>query len=207
MSLVLLQTCGSVVEAKYLQAMLQAEGIDTFVEGEHHRAQLGFLGTYVDLRLMVVAADLDDARELIEEADHAEHLPSEGGPPSMDDASVQRWREGAGDEPEGADELAVPGPAPRRAVLVPAFLGFVVGFGTGSAYARQRGTALLLFVAQVFVLGPALLGQSWALAVSILLRVGDAVLGVRAVRDCNATRADPHGADGTHPRHARALDR
>lgn len=36
----------------------RAEGIEAHIHGEHHRAQLGFLGAYVDLRLMVRASDL-----------------------------------------------------------------------------------------------------------------------------------------------------
>jgi hypothetical protein len=48
--LVLLTTCSDAVEPMSIRAMLEAEGIEVFVQGEHHRAQLGFLGSYVDLR-------------------------------------------------------------------------------------------------------------------------------------------------------------
>jgi hypothetical protein len=184
--LVLLRTCSSMVEAKALHAMLEAEGIDVLIHGEHHRAQLGFLGPYVDLRLMVRASALDDARELIEEADYAEHLPPDDASPQEDDLSMKKWRESAGEEPPDLEPLD--GPRPRFAFL-PVVLAVSIGLGTGHMYGRRWGIAAVLFVVQIFLFGLAFGGHTWAAPLNAIAHLIDAVGGVMAVRTYNASLA------------------
>ncbi|HLL52570.1 MAG TPA: DUF2007 domain-containing protein [Myxococcaceae bacterium] len=69
--LVLLKTCGDNAEASLTRSLLEAAGIQCVVQGEQHRSMLGTIGGYIDLRVLVRAADLDRARELLDQ-DQAE---------------------------------------------------------------------------------------------------------------------------------------
>lgn len=186
--LVLLTTCGNTVEAAATKSMLEAEGIVVFIHGEHHRAQLGFLGTYVDLRLMVRAAALSDAKELLEEAKYAEHIAPEDDGSAADDLSIQRWRERAGSEPATTDddELTVPALRPRS-IAVPIALGIVLGLGTGHLYGGRFKTALALFILQA--LSTAYLAWPLVIVAVAILRLADAIGGARAIRKHNAALA------------------
>jgi len=53
MSLVPVVTCGSVEEAATYKGVLDAHGVPCVIQGEHHRALLGMLGPYVEVRLLV----------------------------------------------------------------------------------------------------------------------------------------------------------
>lgn len=79
MSLVPLTTCGSAEEASALRALLDAHGIPCVVQGEHHRALLGMLGPYVEVRLLVPAVHRPSAARLIapelRPVDDAEEAP------------------------------------------------------------------------------------------------------------------------------------
>ena len=93
-AMVLLKICRDQVDAISTRALLEAEGIEVFVQGEHHRAMEGaLLGAMIELRAMVRFSDLEDARELIEELDYAEHLPAEDNEP---DPEKPGWRSKAG---------------------------------------------------------------------------------------------------------------
>ena len=79
MSLVPLVTCGSAEEAATLRALLEAHEIPCLVQGEHHRALLGMLGPYVEVRLLVPAVHRTSAARLItpplQPVDDGEELP------------------------------------------------------------------------------------------------------------------------------------
>jgi hypothetical protein len=53
MSLVPLLTCASPEEAATYKGVLDAHGVPCVIQGEHHRALLGMLGPYVEVRLLV----------------------------------------------------------------------------------------------------------------------------------------------------------
>ena len=53
MSLVPVVTCSSVEEAATYKGVLDAHGVPCIIQGEHHRALLGMLGPYVEVRLLV----------------------------------------------------------------------------------------------------------------------------------------------------------
>ena len=89
-AMVLLKICRDQVDAISTRALLEAEGIEVFVQGEHHRAMEGaLLGAMIELRAMVRFSDLEDARELIEELDYAEHLPAEDNEPDPEKAWME----------------------------------------------------------------------------------------------------------------------
>jgi len=100
MSLVPLTTCGSAEEAAALRALLEAHGIPCVVQGEHHRALLGMLGPYVEVRLLVPAVHRPSAAKLLT-------------PPLQ-----------AVDDPEDAPD---PSGARRRRILAWAALGLLAG--------------------------------------------------------------------------------
>jgi hypothetical protein len=88
MSLVPLVTCGSAEEASALRALLDAHAIPCVVQGEHHRALLGMLGAYVEVRLLVPAIHRPSAARLIAPEPRAVD-DAEGGP---DPADARRRR-------------------------------------------------------------------------------------------------------------------
>lgn len=53
-------------EAAILRGYLEHQGIYVYVQGEQHRAMLGMVGAYIELRLMVPAESLDDAKQALE---------------------------------------------------------------------------------------------------------------------------------------------
>jgi Putative prokaryotic signal transducing protein len=65
MSLVPVLTCASVEEAATYRGVLEAHGVQCVVQGEHHRALLGMLGPYVEVRLLVPADQEGTARRLL----------------------------------------------------------------------------------------------------------------------------------------------
>jgi hypothetical protein len=68
MSLVPLVSCASVEEAATFKGLLESHGIPCVVQGGHHRSLLGMLGSYVEVRLLVPAAQEEDARRLLRPA-------------------------------------------------------------------------------------------------------------------------------------------
>gem|GEM_PF-5808982 len=64
--LVFLVGAGDLNEAAILRGYLEHHGIYVYVQGEEHRSMLGMLGAYVELRLMVPAASVEDAKEVLE---------------------------------------------------------------------------------------------------------------------------------------------
>lgn len=82
MSLVPLLTCNSAEEASALRALLEAHGIPCVVQGEHHRALLGMLGPYVEVRLLVPAMHRPSAARLIATPLHAVDDPDDTPDPS-----------------------------------------------------------------------------------------------------------------------------
>lgn len=180
-SFVLLKTCRDDVEAMSLRSLLEAEGIEVFVQGEHHRAVEGALmGAMIELRAMVRQADLDEARELIEELDYAEHLPAEPVPADPDDKSLQQFR----DRETGTNPDAPRNPtsAVWRAMLLP--------FGGGHLYAGRTGVAAVLAAIQALNVILGLLGWGVGTAVMSLI-VFDALFSAAALRRDQARLALP----------------
>jgi putative signal transducing protein len=67
-SLVPVLSCASTEEAATLRGVLDAHGVPCLIQGEHHRALLGMLGPYVEVRLLVPAVHAETARRLLRPA-------------------------------------------------------------------------------------------------------------------------------------------
>lgn len=82
MSLVPLVTCASVEEAATYKGVLDAHGVPCVIQGEHHRALLGMLGPYVEVRLLVPEGQEAAALRLLRPAPSVvpepEELPDPG---------------------------------------------------------------------------------------------------------------------------------
>ncbi|MFP2898186.1 DUF2007 domain-containing protein [Corallococcus sp. 4LFB] len=61
----LLTTCGDSSEAALLRGLLEANSIPCIVQGEQHRSMLGVAGAYIEVRVLVLAGELERARELL----------------------------------------------------------------------------------------------------------------------------------------------
>ncbi len=134
---VLLTTARDNVDAMGIRSVLEAEGIEVFVQGEHHRAMEGAFGVFVELRVMVRSSDHDEARELIEEAKYAEHLPPEEvADEEVVDKSILRFKESHPEE-QSADKKA---PKPVLAVV----LAVLLPIGAGHFYVGKRRTGAIL---------------------------------------------------------------
>ena len=180
-----LTTCRDDAEVIGIRSLLEAEGIRVFVQGEHHRAVTGRLfGAMVELRVFVERADLEDARELLEEVEYAEHLPPENVEADPKDRSLQRFLE-EHDELERLVEPDLPKNLSPRRPWVAVVIALFVPFGLAHLYARRPGRALVLFV---------LLVTTWALEftftnvwyIRILLVSLDAFGAVRAIKQDRA---------------------
>ncbi len=170
-TLVLLKICRDQVDAMSVRSLLESEGIEVLVQGEHHRAMEGaLLGAMIELRAMVRFADLEVARELLEELDYAEHLPAEEVEPDPDDRSLRQFQERS---------PAVP--AARRDARVAAALAVVLPFGAGHFYAGRKGFALGIAAIQLFNLVFWLKGWNVSRMV-LLVVVFDAVFSGVAIR-------------------------
>ena len=125
--LVRLTTCSDNYEAAALRAVLEANGIYSYVQGENHRAMLGHFGPYIELNVLVGERDLAAAQTVLEG-----HLPS-----VVDAASV----------PEGT-------PGPTEEELLAPEAQSEIDFRNARDDRRRRRTWILLWV---FFLGPGLL--------------------------------------------------
>jgi hypothetical protein len=77
MSLVPVVTCGSVEEAATYKGVLDAHGVPCVIQGEHHRALLGMLGPYVEVRLLVPQGQEAAALRLLRPAPSVAPAPEE----------------------------------------------------------------------------------------------------------------------------------
>lgn len=154
-----------------VRSLLESEGIEVFVQGENHRAMEGaLLGAMIELRAMVRFRDLEDARELIEELDYAEHLPQEAIEPDPDDKSLQQFRK--------REVAAIDG---SRDPVKAALLAVVIPFGAGHYYAGRRGFAVSIAALQCLNL--MLWLQGWGVLRMVLAVVAfDAVFSGVAIR-------------------------
>ena len=154
-----------------IRGLLEAEGIEVFVHGENHRAMEGaLLGAMIELRAMVRFSDLEDARELIEELDYAEHLPAEDIEPDPDDQSLQQFQ----------TREAVKFDTSRSSAKA-ALLAVVLPFGAGHFYAGRRGFAAAIAALQLLNLGLALQGwMMWRMVIATV--IFDAVFSGVAIR-------------------------
>ena len=195
--LVLLKICRDDVQAMGVRAVLEAEGIEVLVLGEHHRAVEGpLLGAMIELRVMVRRADLADAREILEEEAFAEHLPSEPSNEPIDDPSILRFRERLAD-PDADLPLDRSTPKPRiPAVAV--MLALFIPIGAGHLYARRP-----LFGAAVFagvVLNFVLWLRGWFVSPAVL-----GLIAFDAIGSFLAVRRDLARTTSTTPRRAGEL--
>ncbi len=170
-ALVLLKICRDQVDAMSVRGLLEAEGIEVFVQGENHRAMEGaLLGAIIELRAMVRFKDLDEARELIEELDYAEHLPAEPVEPDPDDKSLQQFQSR---HVAPIDTTRDSRKAALWALLIP--------FGAGHYYAGRHGFAAC--IAGIQLLWFALALQGWFVWHLVLtMAVFDAVFSGVAIR-------------------------
>ncbi len=75
-SLVLLTECGGVSEASVIRGLLQSNGIEALVQGEQHASLLGATQVLITPRVLVPAAQLEQARQLL-----AAHQATQGPQP------------------------------------------------------------------------------------------------------------------------------
>ena len=73
MSLVPLLTCASPEEAATYKGVLDAHGVPCVIQGEHHRALLGMLGPYVEVRLLRPAPSVVPEPEELPDPERARH--------------------------------------------------------------------------------------------------------------------------------------
>lgn len=162
--LVFLTSAGNNNEAAILRGYLEHHGIYAYVQGEQHRSMLGMVGAYIELRVMVPAAELETAQQLLE-LFHSEQEQSEQGPEfrgtyrDETPADEDRYDEEVIDHARLANEV-------RRARLI----GLVFPFGGGhfAAGAPIRGlflSALGITGLVLAVTGSAALISLWMLAV------------------------------------------
>ena len=78
-ALVLLTACPDPETAALLHAKLEAANVHVVIQGEQHRAMLGFVGAHIEPRLLVKASELERAQALI-----AENAPLEMDPAAPD---------------------------------------------------------------------------------------------------------------------------
>ncbi|MEM6292478.1 MAG: DUF2007 domain-containing protein [Myxococcota bacterium] len=179
-SLVLLTVCRDQVEAMTVRSLLEAEGIEVLIQGEHHRALEGsLLAAAIELRAMVRFADLDDARELLEELAYAEHLPAEPLDADADDKSLQQFQQRA------------PAPTKARAEKSPVIAGvlaLVIPFGAGHAYAGRSFIGGAIGLVQFVNIALALQGWNvWRVAIAAV--VFDVIFSGVAIRHAAAREA------------------
>lgn len=183
--LVLLTTARDNVDAMGIRSVLEAEGIHVFVQGEHHRAMEGMLGIFVELRVMVPRSQLDDARELLEEAAYAEHLPPETEPvdEEVDDRSIGRFRDRASEAE--ASSASAETDQPRRHPGLALLLSVLIPLGAGHFYAGRRKTAAIL--GTLLVIDWILFAQGWNVTVAVIFLVMfDALGSIVAINRANA---------------------
>ncbi len=179
-ALVLLTVCRDQVEAMTVRSLLESEGIEVLIQGEHHRALEGsLLAAAIELRAMVRFADLDDARELLEELAYAEHLPPEPVEADADDRSLQQF------------QARPPVPSRARAPKSPmlaAGLALIIPFGAGHAYAGRPVVAGVVALVQFINIAMYLQGWGvWHVALGVALF--DAVFSGVAIRHAAAREA------------------
>lgn len=177
----LLTTARDNVEAMSIRSVLESEGIDVFVQGEHHRALEGMLGAFVDLRVMVRRSQLDDARELLEEAAYAEHLEAEPvQADEVEDASIHRFVERS-PEPAETDDDASLEPTRRRHPALAVLLALVIPIGMGHIYAGRRLIGAI--VGSLLLIDWVLMLRGWDVSLAVLgLLAFDAIGGALAAR-------------------------
>ena len=169
-SLTLLKVCRDQVDAMSVRSLLEAEGIEVFIQGENHRAMEGaLLGAMIELRAMVRARDLDDARELIEELDYAEHLPAETVEPDPGDKSLQQF--------QAREIVSI---ETNRDPAKAALLAVVIPFGAGHYYAHRPRFAAALAVLQALNIAFSPGVMFWRTA--LLLVLCDALFAGVAIR-------------------------
>lgn len=71
-----LTTCANQLESSMLRTALESVDIPVLVQGENHRAMLGSLGSYVEIRVLVPEARLVEAAGILEDL-RSESDPSE----------------------------------------------------------------------------------------------------------------------------------
>ncbi len=171
---VLLTTARDNVDAMGVRSVLEAEGMEVFVQGEHHRAMEGAFGVFVELRVMVRRSDLDEARELLEEATYAEHLPAEEiAAEDVADKSVHRFNE------NHPDEQRAEGRAPKPILAV--VLAVLLPIGAGHFYVGKRRTGAI--IGALLILQWILYLQGWNVTIAVLFLVAlDALGAVIAAR-------------------------
>jgi|GEM_PF-1859136 len=142
-----LTTCRDDAEVIGVRSLLESEGIRVFVQGEHHRAVTGqMFGAMVELRVHVPRKDLDEARELLEEIEYAEHLPPEKTDADPKDRSLQRFLEEHDEESAPLVEPDLPKNLSPRRPWVAVVIALFIPLGLAHLYARRPGRALILFV-------------------------------------------------------------
>ncbi|MFO0576053.1 MAG: DUF2007 domain-containing protein [Polyangia bacterium] len=75
---VVVRSCRDNAEADLLKSVLADAGIRCVVQGENHRSMLGFLGAYIELRLLVPSESEEEAKLLLAAAESSQDPGTEG---------------------------------------------------------------------------------------------------------------------------------
>ncbi|MBI3184859.1 MAG: DUF2007 domain-containing protein [Myxococcales bacterium] len=189
-SLVSLAKAVDNAEASALRAYLEVNGVDCIVQAEQHRSMLGVMGPYIELRLLVRAADLEAAEKLLRQYRENERRDSHEEDPELDRLA----QEATAALPTGEDDdfsvrprpVESMGPKRPKRVGVAVVLAVVLTFGTGHLYAGAFWRGAILALAEIagwaMLLNGAELG---ALAVggAVLLDLIGAPFAVRAFNE------------------------
>jgi len=153
--LVFLTNVGDNATASLLRAYLGEHGIHCYIQGENHRGLLGVVGTYIDLRIMVPASDLETAETLLAEYDNFE----------VQDVADPRglYRDEGDDEDEEKNEEGELPALPAHEKRLLSFAGLAFPFGGAHFRAGAPITGLLLAAVSAAALLTAFTTPVWAL--------------------------------------------
>lgn len=172
--LVYLSTAANQTEAGALRSYLEAYGIHAHVQGEHHSSLLGPLGAFaIELRILVPAQSLDEARELMRAFYEAEPVGDEL-------EEVEAFAEA--DEVENLAPSRVRATSPTTAGALALFPGFGLGHVVTGAAARGFGLMALEVVGIAWIAGGDLTRGVAAVIAAIAL---DFIGAMRRARDQN----------------------
>jgi len=177
--MVTLETHHDPTVAGLRRAVLEDAGIVVATPGLEHRALLGMVGSYIEIKLQVRRRDLEQARGLLEALDDPDEILEPVGDP-VPPAGVGPYRGGGGGA-EGYDDA--------RLKRVSAFCSLVLTLGTGHFYARESNSGWLILLLEVVALVVAANVYPGAVLAVPMLVLYDLFGGFAAVDRYNAGKA------------------
>jgi hypothetical protein len=185
--LVIVGSASGQLEALALREYLEANGVVTHIQGEHHNALLGSFGSFaIALNLMVPRGQLDEARELIEA--FRAGAPAEDLDGEFDDGEFDEDRDAENEDERAGGVLTRMGRSKTKAML----LSVLPSFGMGHMYIGAFGRGF--FLGMLELLGFGLLGSERLFAGGglVLLSIAmDAIGSVVELGDRERRRTGP----------------